>query len=64
METEGGNKNKHQILSHAIILEKANTAYVWRYLNIWIQDRRTINVHIISPTCTSLFAASGYAIQK
>lgn len=43
----------HQILSHVIILEKATTAYMWEYLNMWLEDKRKINV-LFTHTHTSL----------
>lgn len=39
----------HQIWSHVIILEKATTAYMWEYLNMWLEDKRKM---YFSPTHT------------
>jgi hypothetical protein len=53
---------KPQILSHVIILEKATTAYMWEYLNMWREERRKINVLIIHIHFT--LVGSGYRLQK
>jgi len=64
MKTGGSNNNKHQILSHVIILEKATTAYMWEYLNMWIEDRRKINVLITHTHTHFPLLGSRYRLQK
>jgi hypothetical protein len=62
VKTGGSNNNKHQIFSHVIILEKATTDYMWVYLNMWLEDKRKINV-LITHTYFPL-VGSGYRLQK